>query len=114
MYSGPSRSLRRFTSDEHEERFEKLIKQTIQPERFIRLSPGGTYQNLVSNFERRRWSKLCEPESAINYDIVREFYANALHLEEGVTFHYQTRVRGKIISFGRDAINTYLGNPLSP
>ncbi|KAI5432259.1 hypothetical protein KIW84_036127 [Lathyrus oleraceus] len=76
--SGPPRSLRRFTSDEHEERFENLIKRTIQPERFIRLSPGGTYQNLVSNFERRRWTKLCEPESAINYDIVREFYANAI------------------------------------
>lgn len=111
--SAHPRSLRRFTSDEHEERFENLIKRTIQPERFIRLSPGGTYRNLVSNFERRRWTKLCEPEAAINYDIVREFYANAMHLEEGIAFSYQTRVRGRIISFGRDAINSYLGNPLT-
>lgn len=110
--SRPPRSVRRFTSDEHEERFQKLIKMTIQPERFIRLSPGGTYRKLVSNFERRKWNKICELEPEINYDIVREFYANALQLEEGVAFHYQTRVRGKIISFNRDAINAYLGNPL--
>lgn len=102
--SSPSRSVRRFTSDEHEERFEKLIKRTIQPERFIRLSPGGTYRKLMANFEIRKWNKICEPEPEINYDIVREFYANALQLEEGVAFHYQTRVRGKIISFSRDAI----------
>ncbi|KAI5385495.1 hypothetical protein KIW84_072191 [Lathyrus oleraceus] len=107
------RSLRRFTSDEHEERFENLIKRTIQPERLIRLLPGGTYRNVVSNFERRKWTKLCEPEATINYDIVREFYANAMHQEEGVAFNYQTRVRGRIISFGRDVINSYLGNPLT-
>lgn len=110
--SGPPRSVRRFTSDEHEGRFEKLIKRTIQPERFICLSPGGTYRKLVANFERRKWNKICEPEPEINYDIVREFYANALQLEEGVAFHYQTRVRGKIISLSRDVINAYLGNPL--
>lgn len=107
------RSLRRFTSDEHEERFESLIKRTILPERFIRLAPSGTYHSLIATFERRRWMKLCEPEAAINYDIVREFYANAMHQEEGTTFIYQSRVRGRIVSFGRDAINSYLGNPLT-
>lgn len=71
--SGPSRSVRRFTSDEHEERFEKLIKRTIQPERFIRLSLGGNYRKLVANFERRKWRKICEPEPEVNCDIVREF-----------------------------------------
>jgi hypothetical protein len=90
-----------------------LIKRTIQPERFISFSPGGTYRKLVSNFERRKWNKFCEPEPEINYDIVCEFYANALHLEEGVAFNYQTRVRGKIISFSRDAIITNFGNPLT-
>ncbi|KAI5401703.1 hypothetical protein KIW84_066245 [Lathyrus oleraceus] len=34
-------------------------------------------------------------------------------MEEGVAYHYQTRVRGKIITFNRDAINTYLGHPLT-
>lgn len=111
--SGPSRSVRRFMSDEHEERFEKLIKRTIQPERFIRLSPGGNYRKLVANFERRKWSKICEPELEINYDILHEFYANALQLEEGVAYHYQTRVRRKIITFSRDMINAYLGHPLT-
>lgn len=111
--SGPSRSVRRFISNEHEERFEKLIKRTIQPERFIRLSPGGNYWKIVANFEKRKWGKNCEPEAKINYDIVREFYANALQLEEAVAYHYQTRVRGKIIAFNRDAINTYLGHPLT-
>lgn len=102
--------MRRFISDEHEERFEKMIKRTIQSERFIRLSSGGNYRKLVANFERRKWSKICEPEPEINYDIVREFYANALQLEEGVAYHYQNRVRGKIIIFSKDAINAYLGH----
>jgi hypothetical protein len=57
--------------------------------------------------------KPCEPEAAINYDIVREFYANAMHQEEGTAFIYQSRVRGRIVSFGRDTINSYLGNPLT-
>lgn len=70
--SGPSRSVRRFISDEHEERFEKLIKRTIQSKRFIRLSPGGNYRKLVENFEKRKWGKICESEAEINYDIVRD------------------------------------------
>jgi hypothetical protein len=105
--------VRKFISNEHEERFEKLIKRTIQPERFIRLSPGDNYRKIVETFEKRKWGKICEPEAEINYDIVREFYANVLQLEEGVAYHYQTRVRGKIIAFNRDAINTYLGHPLT-
>lgn len=105
--------MRRFISDEHEERFEKLIKRTIQSERLIRLSSGGNYRKLVANFEKRKWGKICEPEAEINYDIVREFYANALQLEEGVAYHYQTRVKGKSITFNRDEINTYLGHPLT-
>lgn len=108
-----SRSIRRFISDEHEARFESLVKRTIFPERFIRLAPTGTYHSVVAAFERRRWMKLCEPEAAINYDIVREFYANAMHREEGTTFIYRSRVRGKIVSFRRDDINSYLGNPLT-
>ena len=108
-----ARSFRKFISDEHEARFESLIKRTILPERFIRLAPTGTYHSMVAAFERRRWMKLCEPEAAVNYDIVREFYANAMHREEGTAFIYRTRVRGKIVSFGRDDINSYLGNPLT-
>lgn len=58
--SGPSRSVWRFISNEHEERFEKLIKRTIRSERFIRLSPGGNYRKLVANIEKRKWGKFCD------------------------------------------------------
>jgi hypothetical protein len=50
-------------------------------------------------------------------DIVREFYANAFPVDEDgepseELFTFTTRVRGRSLSFDREAINTYLGNPM--
>jgi len=52
----------------------------------------------------------------INPDIVKEFYANVMHVCEThdmvAQFTYTTMVRGTTIRFDRDTINTYLGEPL--
>lgn len=46
-------------------------------------------------------------------DIVREFYANALPTREGVGYSYKTMVQGKVVHFSRNAINKFLGDPLT-
>lgn len=52
------------------------------------------------------------PPTNLNYKIVWEFYANALIIE-GVNYSFTTMVRGRQVYFSRDAINEYLGNPLT-
>ena len=56
------------------------------------------------------------PETTINPDIVREFYANAMpdcdKKEMDARFSYTSYVRGVPVRFDRDAISTYLGDPL--
>jgi hypothetical protein len=111
--SGPLRGVRRFSSDECEERYEALVRRTIQAERLVNFAPNGKYSKIVQLIEDRKWHKLCELEREINYDIVREFYANAIQVEEGRAYHYKTQVRGKVIIFNRDALNNFLGNPLT-
>jgi hypothetical protein len=64
----------------------------------------------------RGWDKLLTPETTINPDIVREFYANAMpdcdKKEMDARFSYTSYVRGVPVRFDRDAISTYLGDPL--
>lgn len=56
------------------------------------------------------------PETQVDPDIVREFYANAMPTcdksEMDARFTYTSFVRGVNVRFDRDAISTYLGNPL--
>ena len=56
------------------------------------------------------------PETRINPDIVKEFYANVMPVCEThdmmAQFIYITMVRGTTVRFDRDTINTYLGEPL--
>ncbi|MCI84431.1 hypothetical protein A2U01_0105709, partial [Trifolium medium] len=60
--------------------------------------------------DERNWNTLLNPPSAINIDLVREFYANAMPIKDQ-QYSFTTMVRGIALDFGRDAINEYLGNP---
>lgn len=62
--------------------------------------------------EKKKWKKLCTPPTNLNYEIVREFYANDIPVEDQ-PYSFITMVIRTRISFSRDAINTYLGNPLT-
>lgn len=62
--------------------------------------------------EKRKWQKLCTPPTNLNYEIVREFYANAIPVEY-LPYSFMTMVRRREISFSCDAINAYLGNSLT-
>lgn len=52
------------------------------------------------------------PPTKLNYEVIREFYANALPMQ-GQEYPFTTMVQGRIIFFDRNAINDYLGNPLT-
>ena len=47
-------------------------------------------------FLRKKWDVLIDPVDKISYDLVREFYANALP-NEGEQFLFRTTVRGKAL-----------------
>lgn len=58
----------------------------------------------------RNWKRVCDPHREINYDIVKEFYANAIKLiDETVAYMYQTYVRGQTILFGRTPLMSSWG-----
>ncbi|KAL5064405.1 hypothetical protein RYX36_026142 [Vicia faba] len=52
------------------------------------------------------------PPIELNFDLICEFYANALPIG-GVRYYFCTFVQGRAISFTRDEINQYLENPLT-
>ncbi|KAI5412668.1 hypothetical protein KIW84_057352 [Lathyrus oleraceus] len=58
---------------------------------------------------RKIGKKLCTTPTHLNYEIVREFYANVI-LVEDQPYSFMTMVRGRPVSFSRDVINAYLGN----
>jgi len=102
----------RFKSAYHQDRYLELLKRTTWPEKVFNINPEGPFKDLLQLFLYQGWSRLLQPETSLNAEMVREFYANAL-LENPHTdpFVFATYVRGRTIRFDREAINTYLGNP---
>ncbi|KAL5063787.1 hypothetical protein RYX36_025524, partial [Vicia faba] len=70
------------------------------------------YRYFMENLEKRKWETLLTPPTELNYDLVHEFYANALPIE-GVCYTFCSFVRGRAMSFARDEISQYFGNPLT-
>ncbi|MCI75211.1 hypothetical protein A2U01_0096479, partial [Trifolium medium] len=56
------------------------------------------------------WGKLINPPELINYEVVREFYVNAIPVGED-PISFTTMVSGREIRFNREAINAYLQTP---
>src|SRR4051812_3866601 len=102
----------RFLSAEHQEWFGRLCGRKILPEKIFDLKPNGEYRQFMENMHHRRWDILLQPITRINVDIVREFYANAMPTEDA-KYVRKTVVRGRVISFNRAAISSYLGDPLA-
>ncbi|KAL5098482.1 hypothetical protein RYX36_002809, partial [Vicia faba] len=46
------------------------------PEKIFMLNPQGAYRYFVEDMEKRKWGLLLTPPTKMNFDIVREFYAN--------------------------------------
>jgi len=101
-----------FRSRYHQDRYVALLKQAMWPERVFSINPEGPFREIGQLLIDQGWSRLLNPVTNLNAELVREFYANALpenpHTE---LFPYETFVRGRVIRFDRDALNQFLGDP---
>jgi hypothetical protein len=118
--AGSSSTTRRTVFDPHRfrgpkqfERFQELENRTICPERIFEISDVGNFSRFAEIIDNRHWGKLTNPTKKINFDLVREFYANAIPLDNEDPVTFRTYVRGNEIKFDRDTINSFLGNPSS-
>ena len=70
------------------------------------------FHEFKEELERRRWDEELTSfeEGSIDVAIVKEFYANLYDPEDKSTM--QVRVRGHLIKFDEDALNTFLKTPV--
>jgi len=102
----------RFRTRYHQDRYVALLQQAMWPERVFNLDPEGPFEDIAKLFLDQGWTRLLNPITNLNAELVREFYANALPENPHTNpFIYETFVCGRVIRFDREAINQYLGNP---
>lgn len=93
------------------ERFRELENRNIWDEQSFAINPQGENKEISMHFENMHWGVVINPPKNLNYDMVHEFYANALS-SEGDPFTFAIMIRGRTIHFNREEINKYMGNPL--
>ncbi|KAK2445378.1 hypothetical protein QL285_016318 [Trifolium repens] len=92
-------------------RFKDLETRTVWGENVFRIEGIGAFARFKEIIEERNWGVLACPIDDINFDLVKEFYANAMPLDDEDPVSFKTTVRGQEIRFDRDAINDFLGQP---
>ncbi|KAL5100519.1 hypothetical protein RYX36_004846 [Vicia faba] len=93
-------------------RFYSSVEHQIWPEMIFTLNPQGDYRYFMDDTEKRKWGVLLNPPTELNFDIIREFYANAILIED-VCYSYCSFMRGRVISFDRNSVSQYLNHPLT-
>jgi hypothetical protein len=101
----------RFLGTEQSARYDNLTQRTIWPEKRFDINEDGQYRGIAGIFANLGYHQLVQPDHDLHYGVIREFYANAMPTSER-EFDWKTWVRGKWISFDREAINAYLGHPI--
>ncbi|KAL5075847.1 hypothetical protein RYX36_014831 [Vicia faba] len=102
----------RFIRPLQQARFYRLAKRQICPEKFFTLNPQGNYRYFVDDMEKRKWGILLTPPIELNFDIIREFYANVMPIED-VFYSYYSFVRRRAMSFNRNSVSQYLNHPIT-
>ncbi|KAL5056069.1 hypothetical protein RYX36_036751, partial [Vicia faba] len=102
----------RFIGPLHQARFYSLAERQIWPEKIFSLNPQGDYRYFVDDMEKRKCGVLLTPLTELNFEIIREFYANAMPITY-VCYSYCSFVRGRAVSFDRNSVNQYLNHPLT-
>jgi hypothetical protein len=100
-----------FLGTEQSARYDNLTQRTIWPEKRFDINEDGNYRGIAGIFANLGYHQLVQPDHDLHYGVIREFYANAMPTSER-EFDWKTWVRGKWISFDREAINAYLGHPI--
>jgi len=68
----------RFQSRYHQDRYVALLKQAMWPDRVFSINPESPFREIGQLFIDQGWSRLLNPITDLNAELVREFYANAL------------------------------------
>nr|KYP33044.1 hypothetical protein KK1_046143 [Cajanus cajan] len=99
-----------FLTERNETHFESISTRKFILERRVELEENEApkFQN---ELHRRRWDKLGSYPLPANIAVVKEFYANALRLEEGIA-PFTSYVRGVHVPFDARTINQFLGTKL--
>ncbi|CAJ2666994.1 unnamed protein product [Trifolium pratense] len=97
----------KFIGLEQAQRFTDLEKRTVWPERIFDIMESGIFVGIIDHY---KWDKLINPPKKINFELVKEFYANARPNDNGEV-SFTSMVRGREIRYDRDTINDYLGRP---
>ncbi|MCI36620.1 hypothetical protein A2U01_0057843, partial [Trifolium medium] len=87
----------RFSSLTQFERYQGLQKRKIWSEKQFNLTPDGQFRHFISSMDDRNWGRLINPPSSINVDLVREFYANVMPIDEDEPYSFTTMVRGRAL-----------------
>lgn len=102
----------KFWGADHECRYRELAIRSIWSEKTFNIHPEVQFRDCLALIEGRNWKTFMTLPTSLNYEIIREFYANTLPIE-GMRCSFTTMVRGRQVSFSKDVINEYLGNPLT-
>ncbi|KAL5058273.1 hypothetical protein RYX36_029877 [Vicia faba] len=96
----------RFIGPLQQARFYSLAERQIWSEKIFTLNPQGDCRYFVDDIEKRKWGVLLNPPTKLNFDIIQEFYANAMEMED-VGYSYCSFVRGRaLVHFKRHDMNT--------
>ncbi|KAL5067888.1 hypothetical protein RYX36_018775 [Vicia faba] len=102
----------RFIGPTQQAQFYRLAERQIWPEKIFTLNPQGDYRYFVDDIEKRKWGVLLTPPTELNFDIIREFYANVMPIKD-VRYSYCLFVRGRVVSFDGNPVSQYLNYPLT-
>jgi len=102
----------RFTSQEAWERYtDVIVPRKLFPERNV-VVYAMELDEFLDELARRHWDEELTDfiDGSIDVAIVKEFYANLYDLEDKSP--KQVRVRGHLIKFDEDTLNTFLKTPV--
>lgn len=61
---------------EQEDKYKELFNRNIWEECTFNIDPEGNFRDCAEIIEERKWQKLANSPTNLNYEIVCEFYAN--------------------------------------
>ncbi|KAI5422273.1 hypothetical protein KIW84_045655 [Lathyrus oleraceus] len=91
--STPAFDQAKILGAEQESQYAELASRNIWSERMFDINPQWDYRGCLTLIEGKNWHKLLTPPTDLDYEIVREFYSNALPIKgEGEECAYYKRV----------------------
>lgn len=97
-------SYRKFLTQENEARFQHIVGIRFHGERGFNIEKLQGHPEILQQLQNRGWLRLNELIKDSIATIALEFYANAYGRND-----YTSYVRGKMIDYSADAINSLLG-----